>query len=67
MAEKKNLREDALAIFAAALAAANAGDAVKRHLQRTESQLRVEKARFTLNRIGRVFVVCGGQGSPADG
>ncbi len=64
MAEKKNLREDALAIFAAALAAANAGDAVKRHLQRTESQLRVEKARFTLNRIDRVFVVSVGKAAP---
>lgn len=64
MAGKKNLREDALAIFAAALAAANAGDAVKRHLQRTESQLRVEKARFTLNRIDRVFVVSVGKAAP---
>jgi hydroxypyruvate reductase len=59
--QKQTLREDAVAIFGAALAAANAGDAVKRHLQRTEIQIRAGKARFTLNRIDRVFVVSVGK------
>jgi hydroxypyruvate reductase len=61
MPESHTLREHAVAIFNAALAAANAGDAVKRHLQRTEVQLRVAKTRYTLTRIDRVFVVAVGK------
>ena len=64
MIEPHTLREDALAIFRAALAAANARDAVKRHLQRSEVQIRVENTRFTLTRMNRVFVVAVGKAAP---
>jgi glycerate 2-kinase len=61
MPQTQILREDATAIFGAALAAANASDAVKRHLLRTEVQLRVGKARFALTRMNRVVVVAVGK------
>src|SRR5580698_5594713 len=61
MPQTPTLREDAVAIFGAALAAANAGDAVKRHLHRSEVQLRVGSIRFSLNRIDRVVVVAVGK------
>ncbi len=64
MPETSTLREDAMAIFGAALAAANASDAVKRHLERTEGQLSIGKARYTFTRIKRVFLVAVGKAAP---
>jgi glycerate 2-kinase len=61
MPQTQTLREDAVAIFGAALAAANAGDAVKRHLHKSEVQLRVGSVRFSFNRIDRVVVVAVGK------
>ena len=61
MIDPHTLREDAVAIFRGALAAANASDAVKRHLQRSEVQLRVDNVRFTLTRMNRVVVVAVGK------
>jgi hydroxypyruvate reductase len=64
MSQTQSLREDAVAIFRAALAAANASDAVKHHLRKTEAQLRAGHARFTLKRINRVIVVAVGKAAP---
>ncbi len=64
MPEKQTLRGDALAIFNAALAASNAGDAVRLHLRRSENQLRINKALYRLNRTDRVFVVAVGKAAP---
>jgi hydroxypyruvate reductase len=61
MPQMHKLREDALAIFGAALAAANANHAVRRHLQRTEGQLRAGYARFPLGGINRIFLIAVGK------
>jgi hydroxypyruvate reductase len=64
MPQNQALREDAVAIFRAALRAANASDAVERHLRRTELQIRAGRARFTLTRLNRIFVVAVGKAAP---
>lgn len=64
MSQAYNLREDAVAIFGAALSAANAGDAVRRHLQLSGSQLRAGKHRYTLSRFQRVIVIAVGKAAP---
>jgi len=64
MPEKQTLREDAWAIFNAALAAANAGNAVKRHLRRSALDLRIGKTSYRLSRVARVSVVAVGKAAP---
>ena len=64
MSHTQTLREDALAIFHAALGAADAGDAVKRHLERTESHLSAGGASFGLTGVKRIFVVAVGKAAP---
>ena len=64
MSESSTLREDGAAIFTAALAAADAADAVRVHLQRSETELRAGNARFSLNRIDRVVVIAVGKAAP---
>jgi hydroxypyruvate reductase len=61
MPESGKLRHDALAIFQAALAAANASDAVKFHLHATKATLRAGRAHFALGLIGHVYVVAVGK------
>src|SRR5450631_2849634 len=64
MSETSTLREDAAAIFRAALAAADAAAAVRLHLHRSEFQLRVGSIHFSLDRIDRVVVVAVGKAAP---
>ena len=47
MAQTQDLRQDAIAIFHAALAAANAKEAVKRHLPMDVQELHVGNSRFS--------------------
>jgi len=60
-ARTSQLREDALAIFGAALAAANANAAVRRHLKRTSVELRAGSARFRLRGFERIFLIAVGK------
>jgi glycerate 2-kinase len=68
MTNPNTLREDALAIFQAAIAAANAGEAVKRHLSAGGDELRFgvgrTRRRIALNRFSRIFVVAVGKAAP---
>ncbi len=64
MSKTSTLREDAAAIFAAALAAADAADAVRLHLHRSGVELRAANVRFSLDRIDRVVVVAVGKAAP---
>jgi len=66
MPQTAQLREDALAIFHAALGAANANDAVRRHLERSEGQLRAGYARFPLTgiHIERIVLIAVGKAAP---
>ena len=58
---EKNLRRDALAIFKAALRAADAGEAVRRHLQIGDSQLRAGPVRLRLNQFDRIYLIAVGK------
>jgi len=58
------LREDAPAIFRAALAAANANHAVRRHLERTESQIHAGYARYGLIGIQHIVLIAVGKAAP---
>jgi glycerate 2-kinase len=60
-----NLRDDALAIFHAALDAANPRLAMRRAMQRDGSRLRVQSREYDLVRVRRVFVVGFGKASAA--
>jgi hydroxypyruvate reductase len=64
MSQTAQLREDARAIFQAALGAANANRAVRRHLERTEGQLRADYARFPLAGIQRIVLIAVGKAAP---
>jgi len=64
MSETSKLREDALAILGAALAAADAAEAVRLHLHKSDAQLRVGKVNFSLDLIDRIVVVAVGKASP---
>lgn len=57
----KRLRRDAQAIFKAALRAADAGEAVRRHLRLTETQLCVGPLRLRLNQFDRIYLVAVGK------
>jgi len=61
MPQTHKLREDALAIFRAALAAANANHAVRRHLERTKAQLRAGRVRFPLAAIESIYLIAVGK------
>ena len=55
-----NLRDSALAIFHAALAAADPRQAIHRTMQRDANILRIRDAEYDLSRVRRVFVIgCG--------
>jgi glycerate 2-kinase len=55
------LRRDALRIFQAALGAAQAGAAVRRHLSLSRGQLRAQGLRFPLKDFDRIFLVAAGK------
>jgi glycerate 2-kinase len=60
-----NLRDSALAIFHAALDAADARHAVQRTMQRDGNILRVRDAEYDLKQVHRVFVIGCGKASAA--
>jgi glycerate 2-kinase len=64
MSQTRQLREDALAVFNAALAAANANHAVKRHLELIQDQLRAGDADFRLTHIQRIVLIAVGKAAP---
>jgi hydroxypyruvate reductase len=64
MSETARLRADALAIFRAALEAANANHAVRLHLQRNEGVLCAGQARFELSGIERIVLMAVGKAAP---
>jgi hydroxypyruvate reductase len=55
------LRRDALAIFKAALRAADAGEAVRRHLRLIDSHLRAGPVRLPLRRFDRIYLIAVGK------
>jgi glycerate 2-kinase len=55
------LRRDAIEIFRAALAAADAGGAVRKHLSLQSEHIRAGKVRFPLKKVDRIFLVCAGK------
>jgi glycerate 2-kinase len=57
----QRLRSDALAIFAAALQAADAGEALRRHLSFERGVLRAGDTRLRLSEFDRIFVVGAGK------
>lgn len=59
------LRRDALAIFRAALRAADAGNAVRNHLQLSGGELRVGKTCLALKNFDRVFLIAVGKAAVA--
>lgn len=61
MPVKQRLRDDAMAIFKAALAAASANEAVKRHLHRTATELHAGKARYALASTKHIVLVAIGK------
>jgi hydroxypyruvate reductase len=64
MSNTPQLREDATAIFRAALAAANANHAVRRHLERSEGQIRAGYAHYRLTDIQRIVLIAAGKAAP---
>jgi hydroxypyruvate reductase len=64
MPETPQLREDAIAIFRAALRAANASAAVKLHLKNTGPDLHAGTARFPFASINRIFLIAVGKAAP---
>ncbi len=59
-----DLRQDAVAIFNAALAAAHAGEAVRRHLHIVNGELRAGKAAFALSAFEHVVLIAVGKAAP---
>ena len=57
----RQLRRDALAVFQAALAAADAGNAIRRHVWTRSRRLRAGTVRLDLEDFDRVFVVGAGK------
>ncbi|MBV9302251.1 MAG: glycerate kinase [Acidobacteriaceae bacterium] len=57
MKSTSRLRRDAIAIFRAALAAANAGNAVRRHLQIQSGQVKAGSVRLPLKNSDRIFLI----------
>ncbi len=64
MATVHDLRQDALAIFNAALAVAHAGDAVRRHLHVRKGALQAGRVDFDLSAFERVVVIAVGKAAP---
>jgi hydroxypyruvate reductase len=64
MSQTARLRADALAIFNAALAAADANHAVRRHLECAEGELRAGYAHFPLSGIQRIVLIAVGKAAP---
>ncbi|HWF48377.1 MAG TPA: glycerate kinase [Bryobacteraceae bacterium] len=60
-APETRLRRDALAILKAGLKAADAGEAVRRHLRLSDSHLRPGPLRLPLNRFDRIHLVAIGK------
>ncbi len=60
-AAERRLRRDANAIAQAALRAADAGNAVRRHVQRRGSMLRVARRKLALANFDRVFILAVGK------
>ncbi len=58
---EKKLRDDAAAILNAALRAADAGDAVRKHLRITKGVLRAGRARLSLSKFDRIFLLAVGK------
>ncbi len=58
---RSGLRRDALAILKAALSAADAGNAVRRHLSSSGAHLRAGALRLALNHFDRVFLIGAGK------
>jgi hydroxypyruvate reductase len=63
MALESTLRRDALAIFKAALKAADPGEAIRRNVEVSGSELRVGQKRYDLERYGRILVLGAGKAS----
>jgi len=61
MPETPRLREDALAIFRVALAAANANAAVKRHLTTSATRLRAGATNFAFAAMDRILLIAVGK------
>lgn len=57
----KKLRRDAITIFRAALAAADAGTAVRRHLSITRDRLRAGGVCLALHNFDRIFLIAAGK------
>jgi glycerate 2-kinase len=55
------LRRDAIEIFRAALAAADAGGAVRKHLSLQSGYIRAGNVRLPLKNVDRIFLVCAGK------
>jgi glycerate 2-kinase len=64
MSEPRKLREDIVAIFQAALDAADANHAVRRHLEKSETEIWAGGARFSLAGIERIFLIAVGKAAP---
>jgi glycerate 2-kinase len=64
MSQRPQLREDALAIFRAALAAAKADHAVRRHLKKSAAEVCAGAARFTLADLDRIVLIAVGKAAP---
>lgn len=58
---QRGLRRDALAILRAALQAADAGNAVRRHLSVSRSRLRAGTTSISLKEFNRVFLIAAGK------
>jgi hydroxypyruvate reductase len=63
MAAETTLRRDALAIFKAALKAADPAEAIRRHVTVNGGTLQVDRKRYVLDRYGRILVTGAGKAS----
>lgn len=59
------MRRDALAILKEALRAADAGEAVRRHLAISDSHLRAGKVKHRLSRFDRIYLIAAGKAAPS--
>jgi hydroxypyruvate reductase len=62
---ERKLRQQALAIFRAALAAANPDAAILRHVRLRDRALLAERTRYPLRGIGKIHVIGGGKAGAA--